>query len=125
MIETFERKTVTTTSADASPYVTTSTTNSYYSNLLDNVLYAIFGIIEFLLIFRLILKLFRANNVDIAAVFYSLSQPFVSPFQSIIVSNPQITGIYIEWGTVIAIIFYMILFAGIKLLINLFTNKTI
>ncbi len=69
----------------------------------------VFGILETILALRLILKALGANPVSGFANFvYSLTYPFVAPFQSVF-STTNITGSTLEWTTLLALVVYWIL----------------
>jgi hypothetical protein len=83
------------------------------------VIWYIVGFIEFLLIFRVVLRLFGANPASGFANFiYALSYPFAAPFINLF-GNPG-TGRYaFETGTVVGMIVYFILGYAIERLLQM------
>jgi len=82
------------------------------------IVWYIIGIIETLLLFRLVLKLLGANP---AAVFtnlvYDLSSLFVSPFVSVFRTS-YVQGAVFEWTTLLAMLVYVIIgYAIVNLLV--------
>jgi uncharacterized protein YggT (Ycf19 family) len=73
------------------------------------IVWYIFGILETLLIFRLILKMLGANpGAGFTDFIYSMTYPFLVPFQSVfntIVTEESV----IEWTTLLAILVYWLL----------------
>lgn len=86
------------------------------------LLWAIIMIITILLSIRFILSLIGANPAnDFATLIYNLSYPFVAPFQGLLqVSETQIGVIRIEYETLVAIVVYLLVGAGVTSLINTF-----
>lgn len=77
------------------------------------VIWYILGVVETLLFFRVILKLFAANPLSGFVNFiYTLSNPFALPFYGIFrISASQ--GSILEWTTLFAMIVYLILAYGL------------
>lgn len=77
------------------------------------VIWYILGIIETLLVFRVLLKLIGANPTSGFANFiYSLSNPFALPFSGIVPTSVSGNSL-LEWSTLIAIAVYWMLVWGI------------
>jgi len=86
------------------------------------VVFYILGVLEVLLVFRLVFKLLGANpNSGFASFIYSISQVFLVPFTTIFRSAATEgieTKAILEPGTIIAMIVYALIAWGIvKLLI--------
>lgn len=73
------------------------------------IVWYIFGLLEALLAFRLILKLLGANPLaGFSDFIYSVTYPFVLPFQSVF-SRTVVEGSIMEWTTVLAMLVYWLL----------------
>lgn len=85
----------------------------------QNVVYYILGIMEVLLVFRLIFKLLAANSANgFVSMLYSLTGIFILPFVGIFRTSAS-AGAVFEPATAIAMIFYGILAYGIIKLIQM------
>ncbi len=100
----------------ASSY-TSSTTKSIYRA--TQVIWYILGIIEILLVFRLMLRLLGADPASSFASFiYSVTYVFATPFLDVFNSTPISINSFFEWTTVLAMFVYWIIALGIiKLLL--------
>jgi len=78
----------------------------------------IVGIVNLLLLIRLVLYLFGARSVGFTETIYSLTNPLVSPFRGMF-NNPQIDGSFFDLAALTAIIVYTIIGWGISRLIDL------
>lgn len=90
------------------------------------VIWYILGIIEVLLVFRFILKMFAANSASgFANLIYTLSQPLVAPFNGLF-NLGVVEGSIFEWTTIVAGIVYAIVAYGLVKLFQLIkpTNPT-
>ena len=78
----------------------------------------VFGVLEVLLAFRFLLKLFAANPyAGFSAFIYVVSYPFAVPFLSVF-RITQVAGTVFEWTTLLAMLVYWIIALGIvKLLL--------
>ncbi len=87
------------------------------------IVWYILGIVEVLLIFRVILKILDANSAAWFTRFiYEITDPFASPFLRVF-SITQIQGSIIEWTTFLAMFVYWIVAIAIT---NLFLmGKTV
>lgn len=85
----------------------------------NQIIWYILGLIEVLLIFRIILKALGANpSVGFTGLIYTLTAPLAVPFNGIL--GVSITGSsLIEWSTVIAAIVYICVAWGIIYLLEL------
>lgn len=81
----------------------------------------IVGIIDLLLVLRLVFKLFGAKTVGFADLLYSVTGPLVAPFRGIF-SNPQVQGAHFETAALAAIIVYALVGWIISRLIDLSTR---
>lgn len=88
------------------------------------VIWYILGVIEVLLIFRILLKMLGANpNSGFANLIYVLTEAFAYPFAGILqVSYAQ--GHVFEWTTMIAMVVYVILAYGLVQLFQLVKPTT-
>lgn len=83
------------------------------------VIWYILGVIETLLIFRLLLKALGANqNSGFTNLIYALSNPLALPFRGIF-PTPVVSGAVFEWSTIVAGIVYVIVAYGIVKLFQL------
>jgi hypothetical protein len=83
------------------------------------VIWYILGVIEVLLLFRIILKALGANPFSgFANLIYTLSNPLALPFRGIFQSG-VVEGSIFEWSTVIAGVVYAIIALGIVQLFQL------
>jgi uncharacterized protein YggT (Ycf19 family) len=87
------------------------------------IVWYILGIIEILLIFRIILKILDANSYAwFTSFIYTITDPLASPFLRVF-GVTQIQGSIIEWTTFLAIFVYWVVAIAI---INLFLmGKTV
>jgi uncharacterized membrane protein len=90
---------------------------------LVNAIWLLLGILEVLLLFRFVLKLFGANpGSGFVEFVYTISGIFVAPFQAIF-STPTAEGDIVvsvfETGTVVAMVVYALVVWGITRLMTL------
>lgn len=85
----------------------------------NQIIWYVFGLIEALLLFRVILKALGANSFSgFTNLIYSLSNPFAAPFKGIF--GTYASGNYvIEWSTIMAGIVYLCLAWGLIYLLEL------
>ena len=85
----------------------------------DQVVWYILGLIEILLVFRVLLKALGANSMAaFTGMIYSLTNPLVSPFKGIL--GVFVTGnSIVEWSTIIAGVVYLCIAWGVIYLMNL------
>lgn len=85
----------------------------------NQIIWYIAGVIEVLLIFRLVLKALGANSyVGFTSLIYAITNPLVSPFNGILGVSATGSSL-IEWSTIIAAVVYLCLAWGIVYLLNL------
>jgi hypothetical protein len=83
------------------------------------IIWYILGLIEVILAFRILLKLFGANTQNgFTSFIYSISNPFASPFAGIL-GITDISNMKFEWSTLIAMAVYAIVAYGIIALFQL------
>ncbi len=86
----------------------------------NQIIWYILGLIEVLLIFRVVLKALGANVYSGFANFiYTLTGPFAAPFNGIL-ANSSAGNSTIEWSTGVAIVVYICLAWGLIYLLELF-----
>jgi uncharacterized protein YggT (Ycf19 family) len=85
----------------------------------NQIIWYILGLVEILLIFRVVLKALGADPfVGFTSLIYSLTTPLVAPFNGII--GTFVTGnSVIEWSTIIAAIVYICIAWGLAYLLDL------
>jgi len=84
------------------------------------IVWYVLGIIEFLLVFRVTLKILGANPLSgFTSLIYTLSDPLALPFAGIfgVTATPQ--GNYFEWSTIVAAIVYALIASGLVGLMQL------
>ena len=86
----------------------------------NQIIWYILGLLEVLLIFRIVLKALGANPASgFTNLIYSITNPLALPFAGIL-GSPVITGTaIIEWSTIIAAIVYLIVAWGLVYLVDL------
>ncbi len=92
-----------------------------YSDRGNAWVWYVVGIIDFLLLLRILFHLFGARAVGFTNFLYSLTGFFTMPFQGIF-PNPNIEGAYFDMAALTAIIVYLLLGWMIVGLIDLATR---
>lgn len=94
--------------------------SSHANNVMERVVYLIFGLIESLLAIRFVISMFGANTTNGFANFiYSTTQPLVAPFFNLFNYNNYQYGVArIEIFTIVAMIVYSLLAWLIIRLVN-------
>jgi YGGT family protein len=88
--------------------VTTTRTHVGAARRLTQLVYLVFGLLEVLLLFRLVLKLLAANpGAGFTSLVYQLSEPFVALFRGVF-PTPAASGSVLELFTVLAMIVYAV-----------------
>jgi hypothetical protein len=97
-------------------YVTTRQVAPLYRA--TQVIWYLLDILEVILLFRFIMRLLGANpGAPFTQIIYSLSYPFVAPFQTVF-STTQIVGATFEWTTLIAmLVYWLIAWAIVRLFV--------
>jgi hypothetical protein len=116
-----------TTREDSTDMVTPGKKEATNSQTTEYVVYFIFGILEILLAFRLILKLMGASlGSTFVSLIYGITRIFILPFEGIFrrgfTQGIETTSV-IEPSTLVAIIVYVILAWGIVKLIKILSGK--
>ncbi|OGG05084.1 hypothetical protein A2Z33_06110 [Candidatus Gottesmanbacteria bacterium RBG_16_52_11] len=97
------------------------------SQTIEYLVYFLFGALEVLLAFRLILKLTGANIYSaFVGLVYGITGVFILPFEGIFrrgISRGVETTSVFETSTVVAIIVYAVLAWGIVKLIRIFSGE--
>jgi uncharacterized protein YggT (Ycf19 family) len=87
------------------------------------IVYFVFGVLEALIIIRLIMKLLGANpDAGFTQLIYGLTFPFVALFQGVF-PNPGGSGGVLELSSLLALIVYALLAWGIVRLIYLLAER--
>lgn len=105
----------------------TSTTTVKNSYTAQNLVYFLFGVLEFLLIFRFIFKATGANpGSGFVSFIYGLTGLFVLPFSGIfrtaVAQGAEVSAVF-EPATLVAIAVYSLLAWGIVKLIAIMSNE--
>lgn len=97
------------------------------SQTIGYIIYFLFGVIEVLLIFRLVFKLTGASPVSSFVNFiYSLTQIFIMPFTGIFrqaTTEGVETIAVLEPATIVAIVVYAVLAWGISQLVTILSGR--
>jgi hypothetical protein len=89
--------------------VTTTRTEVGPARRLARLVYFVFGLLEVLLLFRLVLKLLAANpSAGFTTLVYQLSDPFVALFRGVF-PTPAASGSVLELFTILAMIVYAVI----------------
>lgn len=97
------------------------TTKSLYKG--TQIVWYILGILEILLMFRLILKLLAANPLaGFSSFVYTVSYPLAVPFLNVF-RVTRVDGSIFEWTTILAMLVYWLIAWGIVKLF--FMSKTV
>jgi hypothetical protein len=102
-------------SGDASSEFLVSKTNQ--------VIFAIVGIIDLLLLLRIMFLLLGANQVGIVRFIIDLTRIFVAPFTGIF-SSPSSGSSYLDVASIVAIVIYLVFGFIVATIVNLFSRKT-
>lgn len=93
---------------------------------LARVIYAIAGLINAILLFRVVLSLLGANRNNVFAdIIYSVSAPLVAPFRGLLSINTDIGVVRLELETLIAIAVYWLLAWFIVRIVEIATRTQI
>lgn len=89
-----------------------------------NVIWYVLGIVEVLLLFRVVLKALGANaGSGFANLIYTLSAPLSAPFSGIFKSASTQSSVF-EWSTIIACVVYALVAYGLVHLFQLIKPTT-
>jgi uncharacterized protein YggT (Ycf19 family) len=90
----------------------------------SQIVYTIGGIVEALILIRLVLELLAANpNAGFTNLIYSITDPLVGPFQGVFPS-PQTHGSVLDLAAVLAIIVYALLTWAVARLFELIRRRS-
>jgi len=77
------------------------------------IIWYLLGLLEILLAFRFVLKLFGANaSAGFTSFIYSVTHIFTAPFLSVFGSS-KVAGSIFEWTTLLAMLVYWVIAIGI------------
>lgn len=94
---------------------TSSTTKPLYRG--TQIVWYIAGLLEALLVFRFLLKLFGANSgAGFTGLIYGITQPFTAPFLSVF-KITKVSGSVFEWTTILAMVVYWLIAMAIAQLL--------
>ena len=122
------KESVTTQNAGPKAAVTTETKQiASNSQSIEYLIYFFFGVLEILLVFRLVLKLLGASMASgFVRLIYGLSGIFVMPFEGIFrkgyTQGVETTSV-LEPSTIVALIVYMVLAWGIVKLVRISSGE--
>ena len=127
------KETITTQGSNVAPVVNTTTksvsskSEATSSQTIEYIIYFLFGALEVLLAFRLVLKLMGASLASMfVGLIYGLSGIFILPFEGIFrrwFSQGVETTSVLEPSTIVAIIVYAVLAWGIVKLARIFSGE--
>src|SRR4030042_4319219 len=131
-MEEISKETVTTQGNNINPVVNTTTKNTSVKSsatsfqTVEYLIYFFFGVLEILLIFRLVLKLMGASfSSAFVSLIYGLTGIFIAPFEGIFrrgfAQGVETTSVF-EPSTLVAIIVYAVLAWGIVKLIRILSG---
>lgn len=85
----------------------------------NQIIWYILGLVEVLLVFRVVLKVLGASpQAGFANFIYTITAPLAVPFQGIV--GTSVTGnSFLEWSTIIAAFVYLCVAWGLVYLLNL------
>lgn len=85
---------------------------------LTQLIWLMLGLLEAVIALRVVFKLIGVNAASpFAALIYSVSAPFVAPFESLI-GAPSAGGMVLEITSVIAMLVYLLIGWGIERIVN-------
>lgn len=77
------------------------------------IIWYILGLLEILIAFRFVLKLFGAHEgAGFTSFIYAITYPFIVPFSSVF-SKTNVMGSVFEWSTLLAMFVYWLIAIGI------------
>lgn len=85
----------------------------------NQIIWYILGLVEILLLFRIILKILGANPlVGFTSLIYAITTPLAAPFGGILATSVSGNTV-IEWSTIIAAIVYLFVAWGLVYLLDI------
>ena len=100
-----------------------SSFSEFFVSKTNQVIFAIVGIIDLLLLLRVVFLLLGANQVGVVSFILSITQIFVAPFTGIFPS-PSSGNSYLDVASIVAIIIYIVFGGILGIIIDLFSNKS-
>lgn len=89
----------------------------------EQIVYLIFGVIEILIVIRVILRLLAANpNAGFTSLLYGITGPFIAPFEGVF-PTPHSNGSVLELSSLLAVIVYALLAYLIVRMIEVFSRR--
>lgn len=125
--QTVDTQTVSTSTNQ--PAVNTGSAQSAYGTKkaifrLYQVIWYALGVVEVLLVSRILLKLIGANLTSgFTSFIYSISAPLAAPFKGVLGVSTSMDSV-IEWSTIIAMVVYAVIAFGIVKLFQLIKPTT-
>lgn len=96
----------------------------YGMNVAARIVYFVGGVIMTLLVIRFLLVLLGANSgAGFAQFIYSVSHPFVAPFFNLFSYREQFGAARFEWGTLVALIVYLLATGLLARLVTIGSRK--
>jgi hypothetical protein len=97
--------------------------SDFFVSKVNQVIFALIGIVDLLLLLRIAFLLLGANQVGVVSFLLDLTQIFVAPFVGIFPS-PSAGSAYLDMAAVVAIVIYMIAGVILGVIIELFSSST-
>lgn len=121
------KETVTTTDNSTPVAASTSSEQASIYQTLEYLVYFFFGVLEVLLVFRLILRLTGANSSSaFVSLIYGITGVFIAPFQGIFpqaTTQGVVTTAVLEPATLVAIVVYAVLAVAVVKLLRIFSGR--
>lgn len=121
------KETVTTQGSNVNPAVNSSKVKASSSQTIEYLIYFLFGILEVLLVFRLIFRLTGASMASgFVGMIYGLTGIFILPFEGIFrqaMAKGVETTAVLEPATLVAIVVYGALAFGVVKLLGILSGK--
>lgn len=97
--------------------------NEFFVSKTNQVIFAIVGIIDLLLLLRIIFLLLGANQVGVVNFVIKLTDVFLIPFTGIF-KSPSSGDAYLDVAAIVAILVYGLFAFILSMIVNLFSRKT-
>src|SRR6185369_5425118 len=95
--------------------------SEFFVSKTNQVIFAFIGVIDLLLLLRVMFLLLGANNVGVVSWILAITQVFVAPFTGIFPSQAAGNS-YFDVASVVAIIMYLVFGVILGVIIDLFSN---
>jgi hypothetical protein len=127
MPEIIKETVITRASSDPTVVATSSATEASSSQTIEYVVYFLFGLLETLLAFRLVLKMMGASTASgFVRSIYGITGIFIYPFEGIFsrgfAPGLETTAVF-EPSTFVALIVYAVIAWGLVWLIRMFSGR--